>query len=378
MSLSRKQTIFLVAAIVAVIVAMVQLWSRSSVEHGNADNGVTAQASPEAADESSEEPEVSATRDESSGDEDSALAYYKTINRYPANNRRLTDESHDLLNPGARHEQRQRLPNDPDNPDPGWEVLFTADRYYITGKENAEITLQLWHQDQPVTPEGVQLYAQTGGGSRPPLTVRTRSSSTGIEAMFRPDDAWPDYAGPVRVTARFSADGMMPQTGMLDFHFTGSEQNPGEFTGAVSERMAEGNLVFDIGVEVFIAGRFRIEANLFDALGQPFGWARFDGALDKGRQSLALVFDGLLFHDAQAKAPFLLTQVRGYRLAPEHASGRQIMTEVSLSYATSGDFELADFRDTIRISPRQQRMLDMYEEAQRRGVKLTQPEYTGN
>ena len=137
-------------------------------------------------------------------------------------------------------------------------------------------------------------------------------------------------------------------------------------------------MTFDVGVEIHIAGRFRIEANLFDAMGRPFGWARFDAPLETGRQRVELTFDGLLFHDAQAQAPFLLTQLRGYRLSPEHASGRQTMPTIHLNHATAGDYDLADFRDTVIISPRQARMMEMYQDAQRRGVQLTRPEYTGD
>lgn len=305
-------------------------------------------------------------------------AFVQSINRYPAGNRRLTDESHDLLTPGARHERRQRLPNDPDQPDPGWEVLFTADRYFISGDEKALVTLELWHEGQPVQPESVTLTARTGEPERAALALRAGMAGALVQTPFVPDEAWPDYAGPVRVTARFSADGMMPQTGVLDFHFTGSKRTPGVFSGEVADRLADGSLAFDIGVEVYVAGRFRIEANLFDALGRPFGWAQFDGPLGKGRQRVTLVFDGLLFHDAQASAPFLLTQVRGYRMAPAHRSGKQSMPATDLAYATHGEYELADFRDTFRQSPRQQRMRERYEDARQRGVKLTEPEYTGN
>jgi hypothetical protein len=310
--------------------------------------------------------------------EDAPLAFFKSINRYPGNNKRLTDRSHDLLNPGARHEQRRRIPANPDNPDPGWEVLFTADRYYINGEESAEITLQLWHEGQPVTPESLQLVARTVTAQGPTVTLREQRNGAGVSTVFRPNEAWPDFAGPVQVVARFSADGMAPQSGTLDFHFTGSEQNPGKFTGAVSERLTQGSLTFDVGVDIHIAGRFRIEANLFDAMGRPFGWARFDAPLEKGRQRVELTFDGLLFHDAQAQAPFLLTQLRGYRLSPEHASGRQTIPTIELNHATAGDYDLADFRDTVIISPRQARMMEMYQDAQRRGVQLTRPEYTGD
>ena len=54
------------------------------------------------------------------------------------------------------------------------------------------------------------------------------------------------------------------------------------------------------------------------------------------------------------------------------------MPTIELNHATAGDYDLADFRDTVIISPRQARMMEMYQDAQRRGVQLTRPEYTGD
>jgi hypothetical protein len=171
---------------------------------------------------------------------------------------------------------------------------------------------------------------------------------------------------------------MVEQTGFLDFHFTGSKRNPGRFTGLVSDRLVNGDLVFQIEVDIFDPGRFRAEGNLFDNSGRPFGWSRFEGDLERGKQEISLTFDGLLFHDAQARSPFLLTQLRGYRLAPEYAEGRQSMSGTDLAHATQNDYPLSDFRDTVKVNPRQERLRGLYEEARRRGVKLTEPEYTGN
>lgn len=320
---------------------------------------------------------ASATGD--TGDDLQALERYKAINRYPPSTRRVSRDSHDLLNPGMRHERRQQVPNDPENPDPDWAVLLTADRYFVNGDEPAEIILKIWHGEQLVAPGFVELIARASdasGGARQ-QKLSPRRSSGEVTALFEPDKLWPDYAGPVRITARFAASGLMNQTGTLDFYFTGSGKIPAEFTGAVHDRLWQGDLVFDIGLDVQTAGRYRIEASLFDARGEPFGWARFDGTLSAGQQDVVLRYDGLLFHDTGATAPYRLNQLHGYRLDPSSRAGSQQMPPMELTYLTRSDYEMNQFRATARVSPRQQHMLELYEDALRRGVQLTQPQFTG-
>lgn len=308
-----------------------------------------------------------------------ALQRYKDINRYPPSTRRVSRESHDLLNPGMRHENRQRLISDPDDPDPTWQVLFTADRYFVNGDEPALISLEIWHGPERMAPRQLEMFAEarddSGELSRVKLVPRRVAGSA--TARFEPDRTWPDYAGPVRVTAKFSATGLMEQTGSLDFYFTGSQVLPAEFTGEIDDRLTQGDLVFDIGLKVRKAGRYRVEAILFDALGEPFGWARFDDTLAEGDQAVSLRYDGLLFHDAEATAPYQVTELHGYRMNPSSRAGREQIPPVEINYLSRADYDLDQFRATARLSPRQERMLKMYEDAINRGVRLTQPQETG-
>jgi hypothetical protein len=321
-------------------------------------------SSPVAIDDTTPEPP--------SREEDQPLS---NISRYPATTRRIGKNSHDLLNPGSRYERRQRLPNDPDNPDPGWNALFTADRYFIHGDEVATISLDLKRNDTVVVPQIMEMRAEAIGARFEPKTIKlpVYGSNGGALIYFIPDLSWPDFSGPIRVTTRFKARNLMTQTGTLDFHFTGSDRIPAEFTGQFQDLLEQGDLVFDIGVKVLKAGRFRIEANLFDVDGRPFGWARFEGHLASGLQTIALRYDGLLFHDSGALAPYRLAQLRGYRLEPESRWGRANIPPAEYEYLTSRSYQLAQFHNTLRISPRQQRMADMYEDARKRGVLFTRP-----
>lgn len=312
-------------------------------------------------------------------DEITALDQYKEITRYPSSTRRLTAESHDLLNPGARHERRTRLP-DEDDPESQWQVLFTADRYFVRDEEPILVSLQLWNGEEPVLPEPVTMYAQALDSTKDTKSISLVLQTDGKSktAVFKPNDHWPEFVGRVRVGSDFGAAKMKTRKATLDFYFTGAKKIPARFTGQIADRLFNGNLFFDIGLEVIKSGLFRIEGNLFDAAGQPFGWARFEGELRKGNTMASLQFYGLLFHDTRAPGPYVLRGLRGYRLRPGDVPNREDMQQFAGDYTTTGSYALNSFRADINDSPRRQRMIEMYEDAERRGVKLTKPAYTGD
>lgn len=308
-----------------------------------------------------------------------ALDQYKELTRYPSSTRRLTTDSHDLLNPGARHERRTPLPDEED-PDAQWQVLFTADRYFVRDEEPILISLQLWNGGEPVLPEPVTMHAQALDSTKDtrPISLALQTDGKSRTAVFKPNDHWPDFVGRVRVGSDFGAARMSTRKATLDFYFTGAKKIPARFTGQIADRLFNGDLFFDIGLEVINSGLFRIEGNLFDATGQPFGWARYEGELLKGNAVASLQFYGLLFHDTQASGPYVLRGLRGYRLRPGDVPNREDMQEFAGDYTVTGNYALGSFRADINDSPRRQRMIEMYEDAERRGVKLTKPAYTGD
>jgi hypothetical protein len=309
-----------------------------------------------------------------------ALEQFKQNTRYPATTRKITPDSHDLLNPGARHENRTKLPGDKNNPNMDWEVLYTADRYFVREKEPLLVSLQLWNKGKPVLPDNVMMVARTINASEntAPVNLATRLDGSARTAVFTPNNHWPDYVGQVRITAEFSAAKLERQSGSLDFFFTSANRIPAIFTGKVSDRIDSGDLLFDIEVDVKSAGIFRIDANLFDSSGLPFGWARFEGNLPVGRAEISLRYYGLLFHDAEAVGPYILKNLHGSRLRPGDSPYKEDMPEPASDYMTSALYELNRFRTDVNNSPRRQRMIEMYEDAIRRGVKLTRPAYTGD
>jgi hypothetical protein len=309
-----------------------------------------------------------------------ALEQFKQRTRYPATTRRIAADSHDLLNPGARYEQRHKLPGDKNNPNLDWQVLFTADRFFVRGKEPLLVSLQLWHRGEQVLPAQVSMRAETVAADETKKSVRlvTQVDGNARTVVFTPNSHWPDYVGQVRVTAEFSAEGLEKQHGSLDFFFTGANRIPAVFTGRIHDRLDNGDLLFDIEVDVKSPGAYRIDGSLFDSSGLPFGWARFEGSLARGSALVSLRYYGLLFHDAEAAGPYTLKNLNGARLRPGDTPHKEDMPEPAGDYTTTSYYELNRFRADINNSPRRQKMIEMYEDAIRRGVKLTDPAYTGN
>ena len=319
-------------------------------------------------------------QDDDQSPEFNVLEQFKQSTRYPPMTRKIGQDSHDLLNPGARYEQRHKLPGDKNNPDLDWEVLYTADRYFVREKEPVLVSLQLWNKGTKVLPVQVTMFAETIAVSEnmQPVRLLTRVDGAARTAVFKPNDFWPDYAGQVRVTTEFSAEGLKKQVGSLDFFFTGATRIPAVFTGKIGDRLDNGDLVFDIEVDVKTAGNYRIDGSLFDSSGMPFGWARFEGTLIKGRVFITLRYYGLLFHDTQAVGPYMLQNLHGARLRPGDIPHKEDMPEFATDKVSTAFYELNRFRSDVNASPRRQRMIEMYEDAERRGVKLTVPAYTGD
>jgi len=106
----------------------------------------------------------------------------------------------------------------------------------------------------------------------------------------------------VRVTAETTAG--EPRTAATSFLYS----NPhARLTGNYRDSIVDGNLVVDAEVEVFQAGRFHLEATLYDQAGQRgIGEGQTAGQLSPGRQWMRLAFFGRLITESGIDGPYLL------------------------------------------------------------------------
>jgi len=75
-------------------------------------------------------------------------------------------------------------------------------------------------------------------------------------------------------------------------------------TGAVDHRIADGDLVLSVEVEVDRPGRFHLAGTLTSMKGEPVAWAQTARELDAGTHKLELSYHGLIFHDRGVAGPF--------------------------------------------------------------------------
>lgn len=306
-----------------------------------------------------------------------ALRRFAALNRYSDSARRIDENSVDLLEPNARYEAWQPLSGR--GPDaPVFSVLFTADRYALRGDETALIRVSLQRNGVEVPFRRLTLRAAP---VRPavdevdpePVKLATSRDGSTRTAELEPDVLWPDHIGRVEATVSFTADGLAEQTGTLAFQVTPTRWIPARFDGRFADRVHDGDLVVEIGLEVKTAGIYRIEGNLYDGYGDPVAWARHQGMLEPGQRSAPIAFDGLILRDVGARGPYTLRQLRGYRMRPGDVPHREDLRDWPSPHALEGRYVLSDFRDEPRVSPRDERMAERMRDALGRGVRLGQP-----
>ncbi len=297
------------------------------------------------------------------------IAAFEKLNRYQRGTVQVSPDDYDLVNPGARYERPHSLSRNPNDPESDWTVLLTADRYYITEDQTSLIRLSLKrHGDpQPVIVESAVISMLDANG----LIMSTPAPvfNAGTEAIIRlkPSDYWPAESGPLKVDLTYSSYKLSTKRGRLDFHYTGPERIPAEFVDVVADRVVDGDLIFDLAVHVYLPGDYRISALIHDREGTVFGRAQADSWLEPGSQLISMSFDGLLFHDTDARSPFHLSTLRGERLNPLSLNGNDQMPIITGQYKTLA-YDHASFRDEAVVSSHRERMRQHYENAIARGV----------
>ena len=306
------------------------------------------------------------------------IARFLAATPYPPTSGRLTERDEDLLRPNRRHEKPRPI-GDTLGGDPSAVVrtLLTADRYYYTGDETLRATLDAWRDGAPTRLGGVRAELQPEG--------RAGAEGAATAVRFQPDGdgyrlEWPlaglePHHGPVVLRVRYDVatpDGDLTHDEEIRFFVTPATRIPARLTGTFDERLEAGSLVVDVGVDVDVAGFYRFDANLYDAAGEPVGWAAFKGELDTGDRAFALEFYGKVLHDAAASGPFVVRDVRGYRFLDRAYPDRERLPDSDLEFATSA-WPLASWTAEPHVSEHELRMVELMREDLARGIGVDIP-----
>jgi hypothetical protein len=117
---------------------------------------------------------------------------------------------------------------------------------------------------------------------------------------------------------------------------------PATFVGVAAERLTVDGLEITVELGVQRAGRYVVQALLFDARERPVGVAVARPWLEQGRALVPLLYWGLLFHEAAAIAPFTCRTLTGHRLPDPGEPEGTDLTTWDVGYRTR-TYALSDF-----------------------------------
>ncbi|MCP4603116.1 MAG: hypothetical protein GY847_21810 [Proteobacteria bacterium] len=297
-----------------------------------------------------------------------SVEYYLDATRYPKSQGLLTSEHSSLLEPARRYEKPRRV-NSKDRNSP--EFILRGDRYALIGQDKANVAFRAWDTAGPVPSEIITALIQpqqlnrpighTSRGETPPEPQRqpdpvyvtfTEAGDT-HNLTIEPAAYFPTHDGPFRLLVEFKAAGE-PGRASLDFTYTPSKRIPAHFTGKFKDELRDGSLVVTVGFDVKEAGRFIIDANLFNEDSKPLVWTRFKGDLKEDAEEFELIFYGKAFHDAHAQGikaygSFTVANLRGKRVVMDGINTDQNLAPYEGTYETD-NFELAGFTQEVHDS----------------------------
>ncbi|MBP9886917.1 MAG: hypothetical protein KBF93_11520 [Leptospiraceae bacterium] len=101
----------------------------------------------------------------------------------------------------------------------------------------------------------------------------------------------------------------------LTASFFSSPGKPAEIGNTFRDSQTDGSLVVHATVIAYKAGTYRLEANLKEEKeGNYLAYATFDGPLKQGTNEVEFLFFGKILRDKGYDGPYVMTNVRGYRV----------------------------------------------------------------
>lgn len=304
------------------------------------------------------------------------VAAYRELTRYAPGSGRLHEDAVDLLEPNRRYETPRPIRDTLGRGADGRiDYLLDVDRFYYTGDEIATVVLRVRRGDETVPVAIRRAVAVAEGasgdvGEEEPLRFVLRDGDPTAELDL--EELFPEHHGPIRILAAFEWEpGRLEETDLRIFT-TPVGGVPAEFTGRDIDYVENGSLVIDVGLDVFRAGFYRIDANLFGPDGAPLAFTTFKGELAAGVQRVPLEFFGLLLHDVGSPGPYELRDLRGYLFRDGEYPDRLRMRDATHSHWTRA-YELAGFSDEEYSSEHKTRMLELIEADVAAGIAIPPP-----
>lgn len=298
---------------------------------------------------------------------------------YPPSSGRLTRDHQALVEPNRRYEG-QRPIRETFGDDPSQVVVyeFSAERFDLTGDDEVEAWLEVSRAGEPLEVRIVEAQLHREG--------RAGREGDPIEVDFvwrdgrwvseLPIDELSDHHGFVVLEARFEYAPGEGHEDALRFFVTPEDRIPAHFTDSFHDYVRDGALHVEVGLDVETAGFFRIDANFYDASGEPVAFAVWKGELDEGRRSPALEVFGKVLRDVGSAGPYTIGELRGYRFIDGGFPDRETIPKSDRSW-TTGRYGLAEFSEDPWDSEHKRRMLELMAEDRAAGIEVDLPGLPG-
>ena len=312
--------------------------------------------------------------DASRGDLPPQVQRFLDANVYPPTSRPLTSGATDLTNPNRRYEKPQPLDEDGEIT-----FVFTADRYYYTGDEVAQVWLEVQKGGQPAAVRIHQATARAESRGAPTgklVDLGLQTDGVRWASRLDLDQAFPDHHGTILLQVAFQAEAGEVHSEAIRIFSTPIEQVPARVTGEFRDSVTDGSLIVDVGVDVYEPGFYRFDANLYDRNGDPVAYAVFKGDLQPGPQWLPLEYFGKILRDQGALGPYSIEQIRGYRFLEGQTPDRERLVDDPVTHQT-GAYDLAEFSDDEYTSEHKERMIQLMLEDVDEGRSLDVPRVAG-
>ncbi|MBK6608910.1 MAG: hypothetical protein IPG24_26370 [Leptospiraceae bacterium] len=132
----------------------------------------------------------------------------------------------------------------------------------------------------------------------------------------------------------------------LTASFFSSPNKPAEIGNTFRDSQIDGSLVIHATVIAYKAGNYRLDANLKEEKeGNYLAYATFDGPLKQGTNEVEFLFFGKILKDKGYDGPYVMTNVRGYRvnlpIDPKwYDEGEEGLKKIQAAKTTEPDKEL--------------------------------------
>ncbi|MFG6468902.1 hypothetical protein [Roseateles sp. BYS87W] len=288
------------------------------------------------------------------------LATYREQTRYPHESRPIAEHP-DQVHPFApiRESLPLRFPGTKAAV-PGVRILTTQDRVFMSGEEVVKVSVTAQDDAGQTLPLLVtravafDLPDPRQAAGRPQLALDFAGSDGVYSTQFQPSrTAFADFAGTLRLQVTLSQDG---RQGVVNFDVVYQPLVPAEW-GAITERVADGSLDFNVGLNVKRAGRYVVSARVDDARGEPFALVSFNDELGAGPQVARLRLFGKLLRDGAPAMPLRLRDLQGFLLMEDRFPDRAMLARREGVVHRSGTYPLKGFSDAEWTSEERNRYL---------------------